>query len=311
MLAALPALAQNQPWSSPNGAVTSTVWDCPSHTPYPKVAMDDFQFTVNTNFNTIEWWGVVTNVAQLNKRYYIAILSNTAQGFCPAPCNPAAVLQSWCLTPSHRTAGTDCQNRTVYRFRVVLPAPGFTAAANTKYWLQVSEIDQESFVVAAEDFHWSGYRDLRLCDAQQRDAVGTISCSIVDDCPIPKRTDLAYRLYSSLSGVIVLPAAVLPPMVFLAEIRPAGADPLSPPMYVTCVEPDDNGQYFLDHGLPDGNYNVTLIGMGVARPTRSVTIQNGVGACSFFDVFVGDLNNDGKADGMDIQPLIDGILIGL
>jgi len=302
------AWAQNQPWSTPNGAVESIVNNCADHVPYPRVAMDDFQYTANTNFNWIRWWGVVTNAVQLDKPYYIAIWSTGTVGPCPAPCKTGVVLQSWCLTPSHRTAGTDCQNRTVYRFQVSLPAPGFTALANTKYWLQISEIDDNSFLRFATDFWWSGYRDLKLCDAQQRTAAGVVSCTIFDDCPNPKRTDLAYVLGLALGGVIAPPAALLPPIVFLAEIRPAGADPFGPPMSVACVEPDTNGQYFLDHGLPDGQYKVSLIGMGAPRPTRAVTIQGGVGQCDFFDIFTGDLNNDGRADGLDTQLLVNGLL---
>lgn len=312
VLWALPALAQNQPWSSPNGAVTSIVQSCASPIPYNRIAADDFQYTANTTINWIRWWGVVSNVEQLNRPYYIAIWNNSVQaGPCPAPCNPSAVLASWCLPASHRIAGTDCQNRTVYRFQMSLPAPGFTALANTKYWLQISEPDAESFLGGgAEDFHWSGYREPRLCPAQQSPP---IDCDIVDDCPIPVPTDLSYVLGRTLlrGFVVVDPNTLLvKPWIFQAEIRLIGGDPAGPPMQVLCVEPDANGQYFLDHGLPDGQYKVTLIGMGTPRPTRAVTIQGGVGSCDFFDIFTGDLNNDGHADGQDIQPLVDGLMMG-
>jgi hypothetical protein len=77
---------------------------------------------------------------------------------------------------------------------------------------------------------------------------------------------------------------------------------------VECVQFDEDGQGHLETELPDGQYEVTMIGMGLVRPKTMLTIQNGEGTSPFFDVFTGDLNNDGHANGMDMQPFTDGLL---
>ncbi len=309
MVLAAPALAQNQPWNTPagdrEGAVESRIVSCTDFTPINKVAMDDFQYDQTTKITWIRWWGVVFDNAQLTKPFYIAIWSN-GMGPCPAPCNPQTVLVRYCLNPSRRYVGLDCNNRRVYRFSVGLPAP-FFALGGTKYWLQISEPDQESARPGVEDFRWSAYKPITLCPAQRRGG-GVIDCAIADDCPNPSSVDLSYVLSSTcLGGVIILPPIILPPAVFLAEIRPSGL-PMMDPIDVHTVELDDDGQYYIDHGLPDGNYDVTLVGMCTPHPTQQVMIQNGVGGLSFFDVFVGDLNNTGSADGLDLQLMVDGLL---
>ena len=186
VLWAVPAMAQNQPWKAPNGAVESRVQTCTFPQPLQRIAMDDFQFSATTVIKKVRWWGVVLdpNQAQLQRRFYIAIWGSAASGPCPTGCNPSSVLASWCLTPSTAYAGLDCQNRKVYRFTVCLPGGGFTALTAFKYWLQISEIDSDSARPGVEDFRWSGYRDpqetdhTRLCDAQQRDAGGAVFCTI-------------------------------------------------------------------------------------------------------------------------------------
>jgi hypothetical protein len=309
------ASAQYQPWSAPNGAVESRLDFCTiAFHPQNRVAMDDFQYGANTTIKRVRWWGVVLDPlkAQLSKRFFIAIWGNQTAGPCPGGCNPTNILANWCLAPTTTSVGQDCNARTVYRFTVCLPAPGFTALANTKYWLQISEIDSESARVGVEDFRWSGYRYLedadhtRLCDAQQRDAAGASICTIFDDCPAPLETDLSYTL-SPNCFVIVFPPVIAPPIGVLAEVRPIGGLN-GPPIMVEPVQLDDDGTGHLDVDLPDGQYEVRLIGMGLTRPRAMMTVQGGVGQSSFFDVFVGDLNNDGRADGNDVQPLINGLL---
>ena len=318
LLLASPLMAQNQPWKAPNGAVESRVLTCTSPQPLNRIAMDDFQFAATTAIKKIRWWGVVLdpNQNQLTRTYYIAIWGNaTAGGPCPGGCNPNTVLAFWCLKPSYAYAGLDCQNRKVYRFTVCLPAPGFTALTATKYWLQISEIDTDSPRSGVEDFRWSGYRDpqetdhTRLCDAQQRDAGGAIFCTIADDCVPPVETDLSFVLYPTCYGVLLPPVVVLPPIAGLVEFRPPGL-PNSPPIAIETVQFDEEGQGHLETELPDGQYDVTFVGMGMVRPRTMLMIQNGEGVSSFFDVFVGDLNNDGHANGTDMQPFTDGLLMG-
>ncbi|HKQ48223.1 MAG TPA: hypothetical protein VJZ71_09160 [Phycisphaerae bacterium] len=316
LLLTSPLLAQNQPWRAPNGALSSTVITCTSPQPLQRIAMDDFQFSATTVIKKIRWWGVVLdpNQNQLTRTFYIAIWGNNTAGPCPAGCNPSTVQAFWCLKPSYAYAGLDCQGRKVYRFTVCLPGGGFAALTAFKYWLQISEIDTDSPRSGVEDFRWSGYRDpqeadhTRLCDAQQRDAGGAIFCTIFDDCSPPVETDLSYVLYTSCYGVL-LPPVILPPITGLLEFRAPGL-PNSPPLMVECVQFDEEGQGHIETELPDGDYEVTFIGMGMVRPKTMLMIQNGEGTSSFFDVFVGDLNNDGYANGMDMQPFTDGLLMG-
>lgn len=313
------AWANSQPWRAPNGAVESRIQGCTFNPPpLNRIAMDDFQYSSTTIIKRIRWWGVVLdpNQQQLTKRFYIAIWGNTtAAGPCAAGCNPTQVLNFWCLQPSYVYAGLDCQGRKVYRFSVCLPAPGFTAIGGNKYWLQVSEIDSESARTGVEDFRWSGYRwdppvdNTRLCDAQQRTAAGVTLCTISDDCAPAVVTDLSYQLLTSCTLIPVpIPPVIAAPQVFLAEWRLASA-PTSPPIMTELVEIDSDGQADLSPELPDGDYQLTLVGMAASRPKTMVSIMDGVAIGSFFDVFVGDLNNDGRANGLDTQILVDALLM--
>src|ERR1043166_3570468 len=308
------AWAQVQPWAAPNGSVESRIVTCTSPQPFNRIAMDDFQYTATTPIKRVRWWGIVLdpNQQQLSKNYYIAIWGNGTAGPCPS-CNPNQVLAFWCLKPSYAYAGLDCRDRKVWRFTVCLPGAGFVAAANTKYWLQISEIDSDSARTGVEDFRWSGYRDkqeadhTRLCDAEQRDAGGGIACTIFDDCNPPVETDLSYQLFPTC-GFVLIPPVILNPIAGLVEIRLAGSPSSAPPIVVEPIQFDDGGEGHIEADLPDGQYDVTFIGMGLARPKTMLTVQGGEGVSSFFDVFTGDLNNDGHADGQDVQPLVNGLL---
>lgn len=311
--AATPALAQSQPWAAPNGSVNSTVSSCAAPTPLVAASLDDFQFAENRNISWIRWWGNVSANAQRNKHYYIAIWSNsTLAGTCPMPCNPSVVLQSWCVTAGTALAGMDCNGRNVYRFSAAL-APAFAASAGTKYWLQICEEDADSVQLGVTDFRWSGYRPTRLCPAQQISAGGVRTCSISDDCVPPNGTDLAYVLKTAcMAGGIGLPAGVAAtPSSYLLEFRTSGANPNSPPKYITEVRPDEGGSFFIDD-LPaeDGNYDVTLRGMGIRPAMATTMISNGIAMMVMFNVVaVGDLNNDGMLSGLDISHLVAGLLI--
>jgi len=306
--AASPAQAQVQRWQHPWGAVESRVTSCAVPTPLNKIAADDFQYPQTTIIRWIRWWGVVLDPAQLaaGRYYYIAIYSNGNP--CAGPCGPVNLLASWCVNPTKTVAGTDCRvpPRTVYRFTASL-APSFIALGGTKYWVQISEADDVSARPGVEDFRWSGYRPPVNCPAEQSPP---LACAIADDCVPAVATDLSFELRSTcLAVVVAVPAVVLPPAVFLADIRPVGAPSGSPPLVRECMDLDSDGTAILDPGpLPDGDYTMTLIGMGMPHFKRQFAMANGVGSCSFFDIFTGDLNNSGMADGDDIQPLVDGVL---
>ncbi len=301
------ASAQNQPWKAPWGSVESRVLTCTSPQPMNRVAMDDFQFTQTTKITWIRWWGTVSSSAQLQRKYFIAIRPGVTAGTCPVPCNAGQISNFWCVDVSTKYAGKDCQNRRVYRFTATLTPP-FFATGGQKYWLQISELDSDSVQVGVEDFRWSAHHPIHNCTAQQRDIAGGVQCAITDDCPNPVTTDLSFELHSGLiGGFVPLPPVILPPYIALAELRSPNL-PTDLPFSVEVADIDDDGHFAIDTDVPDGDYLITLVGMGMSHPARPVQVVGGVGMTSFFDIFYGDLNNDSRVNGMDIPLMVNGLL---
>jgi hypothetical protein len=281
------------------------------------MAFDDFVCTNSGPISWIRWWGVVLDPdeAQLNRRVYIAIHANT-QGPCPPlsavdPCNPGPRLAFWCVQPSHKYAGLDCLGRKVYRFTAPL-APPFTQTTGTHYWLTICEIDQESARPGLEDFRWSGFRvsataPYNHCPAQLIPPPG-FDCDVTDDCPNP--SDLSFELRRYCIPIILVPPIIInPPLLFQVDIRAVSAPMTSPSLMSEAVEVDSNGIALMDHNLPDGQYRLTMRGMATGDYSQIIQIEGGLGSpASFFDVFVGDLNNDGLRNGNDVAPFVEGLL---
>ena len=319
---AAPAFAQKaQPWKHPNGSVESRIQVCPTSptapvTPAPRVAFDDFICDNTGPISWLYWWGVVLDPQQqqLNRPFYIAIHGNT-QGTCPMMsatefCNVGPRLAYWCVIPTTKYVGLDCQNRRVYRFRAKLN-PVFTQTAGTHYWLTIAEIDQQSARPGIEDFRWSGFRKSTAqphnhCPAQLL-PLAAGACSIVDTCNVP--TDLSFDLKRYLIPVIVaVPAVIQTPLVGSVEILPATAPSGSPALVAQTMDIDDDGTCILDEELPDGMYRLRIRVMGSGDYLQPLQMNGGMAPDSFFDVFVGDLNNDGLRNGNDVAPFVQGLL---
>ncbi len=313
---------KKQPWIPlVNGAVESRILHCPVFPALPvplnRLAFDDFKCDATGKITWVRWWGIVvpdTNLAQLTKRYYVAIWGVT-QGPCPdIPgefCDVGQLLGSWCVTPTTKYAGKDCLDRKVYRFTASLPSPPlFVQTAGTHYWLSIAEIDDESVNPGVEDFRWSSREPVTLCPAEQVTAGGIFVCPIGDDCPTPPPCDLTFELRKNcVGGVVVWVPPIIDPETLVFEFRFAGAPLNSPPIWAECEVLDDNGAYLLDPPLPDGQYNLTLVGMATPRPTRPVNLMGGVASgVDFTGLRVGDLDNNGQINGLDIPLIVDGLL---
>lgn len=319
---AAPAFAQKaQPWKYPNGSVDSRIEFCPTSPniqpiPLPRMAFDDFVCDNTGPISWLHWWGVVLDPQQqqLNRPFYIAIHGNTF-GQCPplSPndgCTIGPRLAYWCVIPSWKFVGVDCQNRRVYRFRAKLNAP-FTQTAGMHYWLTIAEVDAMSARPGVEDFRWSGFRKSTAqphnhCPAQQV-PLAAGGCVVVDTCNMP--TDLSFELKRNLIGVIVtVPPVIKTPLMGHVEIRTATAPSGSDPLVSQTLDIDDDGTCYLDEELPDGQYRMTLRAMGSGNYILPFSVANGLAPDSFFDVFVGDLNNDGLRNGLDVRPFVEGLL---
>lgn len=332
LVAVSPARAQKSQEFDPDrhyplGAVESRVQSCANPVPSPGwlAAFDDFRCDLTGPINHIYWWGVIlpeNNVAQLDKRYFISIRVDSG-GPCEdaagAGCGPASLThpdtRTWCVDPSWQDTGSlDCLGRRIYRFSASL-SPPFEQIQGYHYWVQVSEIDDESSTPGVEDFRWKSTEPFQHCTAVQASPAAGVICPIGDDCPTLPPCDLTFKLSEVsingdiLIGQIIDPDTLLNPRFFIGQLRPAFAPISSPPIKSVCFKPDTDGKYHLGLNVPDGQYQLTLIGMGTDRPTRQLTIQNRVASgVDFSGLQVGDLNNDGAINGSDIPPLIDGCL---
>jgi hypothetical protein len=303
----------SQPYTIPRGAHESRVVSCSNPNPQTswKIAADDFVCPTASTIVRVCWFGVVSSPAQLNpppagalpRRYVIRIYNQL-----PTICKPNNVLFTQCVIPSNTTWSTDCLGRVVYRFSAPL-SPGFPAAANTKYWLQVSEEDARSATQNAEDFRWSGHRPSttiphNLCPAVQRlGPAPTWICPISDDCPNPVEDDLAFCLYrQTISGIITL-TGVVQPAVFNLELSDAAGNLVE----TMSVRTDDGGAYAVESEAPEGTYHMMLTGMGIHPVGAIVNVADGTEApASFFDIFYGDLDNNGSIDLGDYARLQNG-----
>lgn len=314
---AAPAFAQKaQPWKYPNGSVESRIQFCPTAAgvpvqPAPRQAFDDFICDNTGPISWLHWWGVVLdpNQQQLNRPFYIAIHANT-QGQCPPlsaadGCTVGPRLAYWCVIPTTKYVGTDCQNRRVYRFRAQLNPP-FIQTAGTHYWLTIAEIDQQSARPGLEDFRWSGFRKstampFNYCPAQ---LMPPLQCSVIDACNVP--TDLSFELKrNSIPVVVGVPFMLHTPLVGSVEILPVTG---GQSLVAQIMDLDDDGTCILDEELPDGIYRLRIRVMGSGDYERPLPINGGMAPNSFFDVFVGDLNNDGMRNGNDIPTFVQGLL---
>jgi hypothetical protein len=269
----------NQPWTAPRGAHESRIITCTQ--PIPPAgglaAMDDWICPASGPMTRVQWWGVVSNPAQLQRRYYIAFYNGLATA-----CLPGQRAYQACVFPVTKPVGTDCDGRTVYLFMASLPAPYFVQTAGQHYWIEVAEDDSSSVTPGVSDFKWSSHVPISpspMCPAVQQGAGGAFIQPIADDCTAPIQTDLAFRIFGGVIGGTV-PGPIIPALLHISLLSPTGQ--LMETFYVDTF-PD--GSFAFEPDSPSGNYRVKIE------------------AESFFDVFV-DLSFDQNTDNMiQVPPL--------
>lgn len=194
LLSSLPAHTQKvtQVWTRPYTSHESRVRSCTSPTPLNRVAMDDWTCPASGPVARITWWGTLTADAQRTRRFYFAIYTHTS----PTSCKPAQKVWQACVTPSASSyVTTDCKQRRVYKFEARFPTP-FKQVTGTRYWLQISEADEESAQPGKEDFRWSAHRPIVKCRALQRNNLNVIITPLKDECD-QKEDDLAFVLWAT------------------------------------------------------------------------------------------------------------------
>ena len=150
--------------------------------------MDDFVFDQDGVLDFVRWWGEMFDPDQffLPRQYYIAIYEDE-------DCQPGALVHRECVVPSVVFVGTDCNGGFVIEFISALTG-GFKVEGGKRYWLQISEDDDDSANPGAvEDFRWSGHRRIRGCDALQVDTDGNVVAPLIDPCD-NEPVDLAFEL---------------------------------------------------------------------------------------------------------------------
>ncbi len=294
----------NQAWTAPRATFTSKVTACAQPAPAPAVAADDWLCTKPGPIIRIGWWGWLRTTAQAQRRYYVAIYPDVN-------CRPGtAPIYQACVTPDVvKLVGKDCDlipgtnlTHDIYYLSAKLPAPYFqqtgTAAAPQHYWLQISEDDSASVQFGVEDFRWAGRRPLLVCPAVQFNSSFTFQQPILDRCD-QIEDDLSFRLYSS-TIIIVNPTGVGGTTLHASLLTPAGDVVES-----RDITTDPSGRCDVDFDAPDGSYLLDLSGAGTIHRRIPITKAEGVETtASFFDVFYGDLDNDGFCNTNDLVKLL-------
>jgi len=180
-----------QPWDQYSNAHESRVESCANPVPTDLIGLDDFRFQQSGTLDGIIFWGKVLDSAQIESAhgYYVAIYDDNGA------CGPGALLHSECITPASQFAFMDCTGDSVYRFVSPLTG-GFQVTGGENYWLQVSEIDDESANVGVDDFLWSNRLPLRMCPAAQMDSSGNLFQPLFDICSW-QQVDFSFILRAS------------------------------------------------------------------------------------------------------------------
>jgi len=175
--------AYRQPWTPPAHSWEARVHSCANPIPFDLAAVDDFSFPKDGKIARLRWWGVLLDPNQANDHpYYVAIYSDNA-------CAPDALLYEACVIPQVEFVDVDCHGDLVFVFSAKIPE--FQVTADARYWIQISENDQQSANVGQEDFRWSGRQPVRGCEAGQIDSKGIFHAPLVDVCN-DQRDDMSF-----------------------------------------------------------------------------------------------------------------------
>jgi len=179
-----------QPWTPKLPAWESVVYSCDYPKPYKLAAADDFVFEdFEIPIASINWWGVVSDSAQLNRPYHIVIYKDNGR------CQPAFDSIVWedCLKPEAKFQGVDCQGNKVYKFFSTVPFWNPLTVGFGHFWIQISESDVDSVNPDKTDFWWSSHQPVEQCPALQWDSSFNIIQPLIDPCN-QRKDDLAFEI---------------------------------------------------------------------------------------------------------------------
>jgi hypothetical protein len=179
-----------QPWTPKLPAWESVVYSCDYPKPYKMVAADDFIFEdFELPVANINWWGVVSDAAQLNRTYHITIYKDNGR------CQPAFDSIVWedCVKPDAKYQGGDCQGNKVWKFFSAVPFWHPLNVGPGHFWIQISESDVDSVNPDKPDFWWSSHQPVEKCPALQWDSSFNIIQPLIDPCN-QRKDDLAFEI---------------------------------------------------------------------------------------------------------------------
>jgi hypothetical protein len=288
-----------QPWTYNRPPYQSRVVSCDNPMPEPKIALDDFVCEEGATLVRLRWWGWLSNVAQGQRDFYIAIYLDN--GNCQ-PQFPA--IAEWCIAPENPPVfvGNDCQAvpRPVYRMTVGLPG-GFVANAGQRYWLQISEDDSTSLTPNQDDFRWSAHRpeNVPTCWALEYPPLALLPLDVCDN----QRNELAFGLRSQVLHIVVpdLPIhRVFGATWAIARLNPALV------LQTGIVEFDSSGHAFIETDVPEGSYALRLYITGSEPVEVPVAIMDGTESMlSILGTCLGDADGNGVVDFEDINKFVE------
>jgi hypothetical protein len=300
-----------QKWINPLAGHLSVVDSCQGNqVTWAPVAFDDWICTKSGPIVRLQWWGESLSPNQQPIKYfYVRIWSNGA-----AACLPAQPLYTACLEAKAQPAGTSCRNRRVYLYSAVLPQPYFSQVQGTHYWLQISEVDRTgpvagipaSPVIGAPDFAWAAHRNIKNCNAVQRNAAGGIVSPLLNPCDNIE-DDLAFRLGSWVLVGHLTPAP-LHRGPFIMQLHDSQTGEL---VDTQCFMPFADGSYEVEPDCPDGVYDIYILG-GSSHGLLLPAVQMGDGSVIPLpdaNLVLGDADGDGDSDFDDITRVLAGWIV--
>jgi hypothetical protein len=319
-----PSFKWDQRYTPPRSTFTSRVFLCTQPTPTPAVAIDDWLCTKPGPILRIGWWGWLSTPAQAQRPFYIAIYRQDPNNQCRP--FPQPIFQQ-CVVPDQvKLVSKSCefipgtnQQRPIYYLAAKLNPPFIqdgTAAAPQHYFLQISEVDEQSVQFGVDDFRWAGRRPIQVCNAMQRTAAGVFIQPLLDACD-QKEDDLSFRLFSrSVTGTLN-PASPLVSGGITFALYPIGSSgqdgvPIeslslnfTKITYSAGSDPREKA-FSLDFDSPDGTYILECRVPGALPQRKTIVLQEGTDfdVSSFFDVFYGDLDGDGFINTIDLTAFL-------
>ena len=321
----------DQRYTPPRSTFSSIVFTCQQPTPTPVIAMDDWLCTKQGPILRVSWWGWLRTPAQAQRPFYIAIYASGGANGCQ-PIQPP--IYQTCVVPDQfQLVSKDCQfipgtNSThpIYYLSAKLPTPFTqtgTAAAPQHYWLQISEVDENSVQFGVEDFRWAGRRPIQVCPAlQYPSTTGGFIQPLIDACD-QQPDDLSFRLHSRTVIIVLNPNIPLPAVAGAATVRlysPTDAIPghelevcswsfgagRTDGLGVIGNGSGGAGRFAMDFDSPDGDYIMEVDQPGCLPVRTPIHLQEGTEytPSSFFDIFYGDLDSDGAVNTVDLGKLL-------